>query len=76
MKAEGVKFRPGVFVGKGRAGKGVTDWATETMAPEKLTADFDAVVLSGGAEQPRESAGSGARTRRRALRDGVPAAAE
>src|ERR1700704_2153096 len=24
------------------------------MAPEKLTADFDAVVLSGGAEQPRD----------------------
>src|SRR6266850_339589 len=54
MNAEGVKFRPGVFVGKGRAGKGVTDWATETIAPEKLTADFDAVVLSGGAEQPRD----------------------
>ena len=54
MNAEGVKFRPGVFVGRGRAGKGVTDWATETIAPEKLTADFDAVVLSGGAEQPRD----------------------
>ena len=54
MNAEGVKFRPGVFVGKGRAGKGVTDWATETIAPETLTADFDAVVLSGGAEQPRD----------------------
>ena len=54
MNAEGVKFRPGVFVGKGRAGKGVTDWSTETIAPEKLTADFDAVVLSGGAEQPRD----------------------
>jgi len=54
MNAEGVKFRPGVFVGKGRAGKGVTDWSTETIAPEKLTADFDAVVLSGGSEQPRD----------------------
>jgi len=54
MKAEGVTFRPGVFVGKGRAGKGVTDWATETIAPGKLMADFDAVVLSGGAEQPRD----------------------
>ncbi|HZE10259.1 MAG TPA: glutamate synthase subunit beta [Burkholderiales bacterium] len=54
MNAEGVKFRPGVFVGRGRAGKGVTDWATETIAPEKLTADFDAVVLSGGSEQPRD----------------------
>src|SRR5713226_7748471 len=54
MKAEGVTFRPGVFVGKGRGGKGVTDWATDTIAPEKLTADFDAVVLSGGSEQPRD----------------------
>jgi len=54
MNAEGVKFRPGVFVGKGRAGKGVTDWAAETIAPETLTADFDAVVLSAGAEQPRD----------------------
>ncbi|TMG73489.1 MAG: glutamate synthase subunit beta [Betaproteobacteria bacterium] len=54
MKAEGVRFRAGVFVGKRHAGKGVTDWATETIAAEKLTADFDAVVLSGGAEQPRE----------------------
>src|SRR5881296_3074029 len=54
MKAEGVTFRPGVFVGKGRAGKGVTDWATETLAPEKMMAECDAVVLSGGAEQPRD----------------------
>src|SRR5882724_2353995 len=54
MKAEGVTFRPGVFVGEGRAGKGVTDWATETIAPEKMMAQFDAVTLSGGAEQPRD----------------------
>jgi glutamate synthase (NADPH/NADH) small chain len=54
MKAEGVTFRPGVFVGKGHAGKGVTDWATETIAPEKMMAECDAVVLCGGAEQPRD----------------------
>ena len=54
MKAEGVRFLPGVFVGKGRAGKGVTDWAAESISPEKLMAEFDAVVLSGGAEQPRD----------------------
>src|SRR5213083_3722666 len=56
MKAEGVMFRTGVFVGKGRAGKGVTDLAAETIAPGKVMADFDAVVLSGGAEQPRDLA--------------------
>src|SRR5882762_804631 len=54
MKAEGVTFRPGVFVGEGRSGKDVTDWATETLAPEKMMAEFDAVTLSGGAEQPRD----------------------
>src|SRR5258708_17937374 len=54
MSAEGGKLRPGVLAGKVRAGKGVTDWATETMAPEKLAAEFDAVVLWGGAEQSRD----------------------
>ncbi len=54
MYAEGVTFRTGVFVGKGRPGKGVTDWATEVLEPETLLGDFDAVVLSGGSEQPRD----------------------
>jgi glutamate synthase (NADPH/NADH) small chain len=54
MHAEGVTFRTGVFVGKARPGKGVTDWAADVLAPEKLTAEFDAVVLSGGSEQPRD----------------------
>jgi glutamate synthase (NADPH/NADH) small chain len=54
MQAEGVTFRTGVFVGKSRPGKGVTDWAAETLAPEKVMAEFDAAVLSGGAEQPRD----------------------
>src|SRR2546428_1596156 len=42
MKAEGVTFRPCAFVGKGRAGKCVTRWATETIPPEKMTAECDA----------------------------------
>ena len=54
MHAEGVSFRTGVFVGKARPGKGVTDWAKEVVAPGELTAEFDAVVLSGGSEQPRD----------------------
>ena len=54
MRAEDVTFRAGVFVGKARPGKGVIDWATQTLAPEKLLAEFDAVVLAGGAEQPRD----------------------
>ena len=54
MHAEGVSFRPSVFVGKARPGKGVTDWAKEVVTPEELMARFDAVVLSGGSEQPRD----------------------
>jgi glutamate synthase (NADPH/NADH) small chain len=52
MQAEGVSFRTGVFVAN-EAG-GVNNWATETVAPAKLLEQFDAVVLSGGAEQPRD----------------------
>src|SRR5213082_981105 len=54
MRAEGVVFRTGVFVGESRPGKDVTDWAVETVAPEKIIEEFHAVVLSGGAEQPRD----------------------
>src|SRR5207244_5050738 len=54
MRAEGVKFRAGVFVGVQQPGRGVVSDARESVAPEKLKADFDAVVLAGGAEQPRD----------------------
>jgi len=54
MHAEGVSFRTSVFVGKARPGKGVTDWATEVVVPDELMAQFDAVVLAGGSEQPRD----------------------
>ena len=54
MAAEGVAFRAGVYVGNQRPGKGVPDWATGTIAPKKLLAEFDSVVLAGGAEQPRD----------------------
>src|SRR5688572_21200306 len=58
MKAEGVVFRTGVIVGtaKDPLGKGskVTNWAKETVTPEELDKAFDAVVLTGGAEQSRD----------------------
>jgi glutamate synthase (NADPH/NADH) small chain len=54
MAAEGVTFRAGVQVGTSRPGKGVPDWSVELLAPETLLAEFDAVVLAGGAEQPRD----------------------
>ena len=53
MQAEGVVFRAGVSVGK-CVGQGVTNWASETMDPADLLRDFDAVILAGGAEQPRD----------------------
>ena len=60
MQVEGVTFRTGVFVGQvkdplGKDSK-VTNWATETITPEQLQKDFDAVVLTGGAEQSRDLA--------------------
>ncbi len=54
MRAEGVKFRARVFIGVQPPGKGVVSDARESIAPEKLLAEFDAVVLAGGAEQPRD----------------------
>jgi glutamate synthase (NADPH/NADH) small chain len=54
MRGEGVKFRARVFVGVQPPGKGVVSDARENIAPEKLMAEFDAVVLAGGAEQPRD----------------------
>jgi glutamate synthase (NADPH/NADH) small chain len=54
MAAEGVSFRTGICVGNQRPGKGIPDWATGTIASGKLLGEFDAVVLSGGAEQPRD----------------------
>ena len=53
MKAEGVTFRTGVFVGKDFP-PNVYNWAKETIFPDQLKKDFDAVVITGGAEQPRD----------------------
>ncbi len=53
MIAEGVTFRTGVFVGK-EFTPNVYNWAKETISPEQLKKDFDAVVIAGGAEQPRD----------------------
>ena len=41
MKAEGVEFRTGVHVG-------------ETISADALEREFDAILLAGGAEQPRD----------------------
>jgi glutamate synthase (NADPH/NADH) small chain len=57
MRAEGVVFRTGVLVGalpNDGPGSKVTNDATQTLSPEQLKAEFDAVLLSGGAEQSRD----------------------
>jgi glutamate synthase (NADPH/NADH) small chain len=54
MKAEGVDFRCGVLIGELPKDSKVTNWAKQTITPEQLQKDFDAVVLTGGAEQSRD----------------------
>ncbi len=58
LVAEGVQIRTGVFVGSEKDGLGqgskVTNWSTETVTPAQLQAEFDAVLLTGGAEQSRD----------------------
>jgi glutamate synthase (NADPH/NADH) small chain len=54
MVAEGVKVRTGVMIGKLPADSKVINWAQETISPEQLQKDFDAVILTGGAEQSRD----------------------
>jgi glutamate synthase (NADPH/NADH) small chain len=54
MEAEGVTIRTGVMVGKLPEGSKVINWAKETISPEELQKQFDAVLLTGGAEQSRD----------------------
>ncbi|MBC8056121.1 MAG: glutamate synthase subunit beta [Rhizobiales bacterium] len=54
MEAEGVTMRTGVLVGKMPEGTKVTNWAKETITPDQLKSEFDAVLLTGGAEQSRD----------------------
>lgn len=54
MQAEGVTIRTGVMIGELPKDSKVTNWAKETISPKQLQQDFDAVVLTGGAEQSRD----------------------
>jgi glutamate synthase (NADPH/NADH) small chain len=53
MQVEGVVFRTGVLVGKDFPTT-ITNWSQETISPEQLDKDFDAVIIAGGAENPRD----------------------
>jgi glutamate synthase (NADPH) small chain len=54
MKAEGVVFRTGVLVGSLGEGSKVTNLAKQQIDAETLKAQFDAVLLTGGAEASRD----------------------
>ncbi len=53
MQAEGVTFRTGVYIGRERD-QGVNNLSVQTIDPEVLLADYEAVILSGGSEVPRD----------------------
>ena len=52
MRAEGVEFRVNHCVGSAPVGAGNPH--ARPVAPKKVLAEFDAVVLAAGAEQPRD----------------------
>jgi len=54
MKAEGVVFRTGVIVGSLPEGSKVTNFAKESVSPEALQAEFDAVLIAAGSEVSRD----------------------
>jgi glutamate synthase (NADPH/NADH) small chain len=54
MKAEGVKFVTGSMVTGAALPKGIVNDAKKTVSAEQLQKDFDAVVLAGGSENPRD----------------------
>jgi glutamate synthase (NADPH/NADH) small chain len=54
LVAEGVTIRTGVLVGDLAKDAKVTNWSKETISPAQLQQDFDAVLLTAGAEQSRD----------------------
>jgi NADPH-dependent 2,4-dienoyl-CoA reductase/sulfur reductase-like enzyme len=63
MEVEGVVFRAGINVGV-------------DVPARRLREDYDAVLLAGGAGQPRDLPVPGPRAERHSLRDGLPHPAE
>jgi len=54
LKAEGVTIKTSTLVGELPKDSKVTNWAKETISPVFLQQDYDAVLLTGGAEQSRD----------------------
>jgi len=53
MQAEGVQFRTGVLIGEDFPSN-IINWTKETLSPKQLNQKFDAILLAGGAELPRD----------------------
>jgi glutamate synthase (NADPH/NADH) small chain len=53
MQDEGVRFRTSVLIGKDFP-PNVSNGANETISPEQLDKDFEAFILAGGSELPRD----------------------
>jgi glutamate synthase (NADPH/NADH) small chain len=54
MEAEGVIIKTGIRVGKGRYGFGVPGPAGEVIDPKELEKNFDLILLTIGAREPRD----------------------
>jgi glutamate synthase (NADPH) small chain len=54
MQAEGVSFRTRVIVGDKAVPAGINNDATEVVSADQLKKEFDAVILAGGSEVPRD----------------------
>ncbi len=56
LEAEGVTFKTKVYVGKdtSEVPAGIVNDAAEVVTPAQLAKDFDAVLLAGGSEVPRD----------------------
>jgi len=54
LESEGVCFRTGVLVGADTLPQGIASDAREILPAASVLADFDAIVLAGGSEVPRD----------------------
>ena len=54
LQAEGVTFQTSTFIGEDADLGKVANHSTQTISPKKLLKEFDAVVLAGGSETPRD----------------------
>ncbi len=56
LEAEGVQFETGAFIGQDALAREIANDAARIIAPKQLLKNFDAIILTGGAEQPRDLA--------------------